>query len=380
MSLGSNHAAPPRPGHRRTRTPAGTPRRRRDARLSCGARSGQHVGADWQRPRRLHPAPVADVVVTATSPALQGEQVVVTDASGLYRVPQLPPGTYTLRFEKETYRPYTRTGIEVDRGPHAATQRRAAAGVAGSETVTVVGTPPVVDVGSSHRGTTINNDFVRNLAVARPNGLGGANRSFDSLASTAPMAANDLYGVSISGSSEPGEPVPDRRDLGERPGLRGQRLTPHGGVHRRGERHHWRVHARVRTDQRRRDQRHHQVRGQRVPRLDLRHLHARRAHRGAGTADRRRRHAEHPEHPRSRLHLGHRCNPGRLHHQGQALVLRRRAVRQAALLLPPGVPEGPGRQQRQLHHRSGDRPAALRPDRSATRDFARRRAGTTSGS
>src|SRR5678815_6011830 len=58
-------------------------------------------------------APVPDVVVTATSPSLQGEQVVVTDGSGLYRVPQLPSGTYTLRFEKETYRPYTRTGIDV---------------------------------------------------------------------------------------------------------------------------------------------------------------------------------------------------------------------------------------------------------------------------
>ena len=58
-------------------------------------------------------APVADVVVTATSPSLQGEQVVVTDATGAYRVPQLPPGTYTLRFEKETFRPFSRTGIEV---------------------------------------------------------------------------------------------------------------------------------------------------------------------------------------------------------------------------------------------------------------------------
>ena len=42
--------------------------------------------------------PVADVVVTATSPTLQGEQVVVTDSTGLYRVPQLPPGTYTTMF------------------------------------------------------------------------------------------------------------------------------------------------------------------------------------------------------------------------------------------------------------------------------------------
>ena len=54
-------------------------------------------------------APIADVVVTATAPTLQGEQVVVTDATGTYRVPQLPPGVYTLRFEKETYRPFSRS-------------------------------------------------------------------------------------------------------------------------------------------------------------------------------------------------------------------------------------------------------------------------------
>src|SRR5262245_64691771 len=54
--------------------------------------------------------PVADVVVTATSPSMQGEQVVVTDGSGLYRIPQLPPGSYSLRFEKETYRPFSRAG------------------------------------------------------------------------------------------------------------------------------------------------------------------------------------------------------------------------------------------------------------------------------
>ena len=148
-------------------------------------------------------APVADVVVTATSPSLQGEQVVVTDASGLYRVPQLPPGTYTLRFEKETYRPYSRSGIEVAADRTLRLNVELLPDVAGVETVTVVGTPPVVDVGSSTVGTTVNSDFVRNFAVSRPNGLGGANRSFDSLAATAPNAANDLYGVAISGSQSP---------------------------------------------------------------------------------------------------------------------------------------------------------------------------------
>ena len=44
--------------------------------------------------------PLADAVVTVTSPALQGEQIVVTDASGAYRIPNLPPGDYTLRVDR----------------------------------------------------------------------------------------------------------------------------------------------------------------------------------------------------------------------------------------------------------------------------------------
>ena len=148
-------------------------------------------------------APVADVVVTATSPALQGEQVVVTDSTGLYRVPQLPPGTYTLRFEKETYRPFTRSGIDVAADRTLRLNVELLPETAGSETVTVVGTPPTIDIGSSATGTTINQDFIRNLAVARPGGLSGANRSFDSLATTAPQANGDYYGVGINGATSP---------------------------------------------------------------------------------------------------------------------------------------------------------------------------------
>jgi hypothetical protein len=148
-------------------------------------------------------APVADVVVTATSPSLQGEQVVVTDATGLYRVPQLPAGTYTLRFEKEAYRPFSRTGIDVPADRTLRLNIELLPETAGAETVTVVGTPPTIDVGSSTQGTNVNHDFIRNLAVARPGGLGGANRSFDSIASTAPQANNDVYGVGISGATSP---------------------------------------------------------------------------------------------------------------------------------------------------------------------------------
>ena len=58
--------------------------------------------------------PVALVSVTATSPSLEGEQTVVTDATGLYTIPQLPPGTYTLRFLNENYRPKVKHDIPLE--------------------------------------------------------------------------------------------------------------------------------------------------------------------------------------------------------------------------------------------------------------------------
>ncbi|WP_420826672.1 carboxypeptidase-like regulatory domain-containing protein [Myxococcus eversor] len=57
--------------------------------------------------------PVPEVVITLTSPNLQGERTVVTNAQGEYRIPQLPPGVYTLRFEKEPFRPYVRTDVQL---------------------------------------------------------------------------------------------------------------------------------------------------------------------------------------------------------------------------------------------------------------------------
>jgi hypothetical protein len=148
-------------------------------------------------------APVADVVVTATSPSLQGEQVVVTDATGLYRVPQLPPGTYTLRFEKESYRPFARTGIDVAADRTLRLNVELLPETAGEQTVTVVGTPPTVDVGSSAVGTTISSDFVRNVPISRPGLFGNANRSFETLAAAAPQVTQDVYGLAVNGGTSP---------------------------------------------------------------------------------------------------------------------------------------------------------------------------------
>src|SRR5437762_3495465 len=55
--------------------------------------------------------PLAEVVVTATSSAQQGQQVVVTDAAGFYRIPNLPPGLYVLTLDRDQYAPLPREDI-----------------------------------------------------------------------------------------------------------------------------------------------------------------------------------------------------------------------------------------------------------------------------
>jgi len=156
---------------------------------------GQVVSADGK-------TPITDVVVTATSPNLQGEQVVVTDAQGQYRIPQLPPGVYTLRFDKESFKPFSRPEIQLrlDRTIRVNVELLPEAF---QTTIDVVARPPTIDVGSTSQGVNVDQDFIKRIAVNRPGGKGGAARSFDSLAELAPGAQNDAYGVSINGTTSP---------------------------------------------------------------------------------------------------------------------------------------------------------------------------------
>ena len=148
-------------------------------------------------------APAADVVVTATSPALQGEQLVVTDGTGQYRIPNLPPGDYTLRFEKDAFKPYARGGIAVRAATTIRVNVELLPEALKAEEIVVVGRAPTVDVGSSSVGQSITQDFTRRIAVSPPTGKGAATRSFESLAATAPGAQADEYGTSIAGTSSP---------------------------------------------------------------------------------------------------------------------------------------------------------------------------------
>jgi len=119
--------------------------------------------------------PIADAVVTVTSPSLQGEELAVTDETGAYRIPGLPPGTYVLRIEKENFRPYAHTAIEL----HVDTTIRLNASVLPdvlqAKEVVVVPRTPSVDVGSSATGMNITSDFTTRIPLSsRREGVRGA--------------------------------------------------------------------------------------------------------------------------------------------------------------------------------------------------------------
>jgi len=147
--------------------------------------------------------PQEGAIVTVTSPALQVEQIAATDSSGFYRIPNLPAGTYLLRVDKEGFLPHERASIalrgdvtfqlNVDLITEASQQER----------VVIIERPPAIDLGSSSTTTTISEDMVRRVPIARPGGKGAGVRSFESMAEAAPAAKADLYGTSIAGTSSP---------------------------------------------------------------------------------------------------------------------------------------------------------------------------------
>jgi hypothetical protein len=143
---------------------------------------------------------MGDVVVEVSGAT--GEQVVVTDASGGYRVPNLAPGPYTVRVSNEGYKP---SGTSVTLNANATIRVNVSmtpTTMTAAETV-VVGKAPTVDVGSAQTGLVLTKEFTNRIAVARPTAKGGAARSFESIAEIAPGAKADDYGVSINGTTSP---------------------------------------------------------------------------------------------------------------------------------------------------------------------------------
>src|SRR5437870_9981987 len=86
------------------------------------------------------------VQVDASSPVLiEQTRSVVTDSQGLYRIVDLRPGTYKVTFTLQGFSTFERSGIELPTSFTATVNAEMKLGSI-SETITVSGEAPVVDV------------------------------------------------------------------------------------------------------------------------------------------------------------------------------------------------------------------------------------------
>src|SRR5215468_12506206 len=104
--------------------------------------------------------PGVDVEATGTS--LLAPRTVQTDSSGIYRIVELPPGTYNLTFSLSGFTRVVREGIQLQ-GTMVATIPADMKVGAVAETITVTGETPVVDTQSVKQERTLTGATIENL-------------------------------------------------------------------------------------------------------------------------------------------------------------------------------------------------------------------------
>ncbi|MFC2158131.1 carboxypeptidase regulatory-like domain-containing protein [Acidobacteriota bacterium] len=149
---------------------------------------------------------IPGVQVTATSPQ-NGTQTTVTSATGNYRLTNLPPGEYKLKFELEGFATVEKDNVQVRIGKDENIQVQMEIHL--EETITITGKIGVIDV----RKSTADVSFIFPYSVKPPlydKGPGIGNYSIDDLSLTTIPAARNPWTVL---SALPGVMV-DRVDVG----------------------------------------------------------------------------------------------------------------------------------------------------------------------
>lgn len=111
-------------------------------------------------------AAIPGVMVTLEGPSLIQPRTTVSTETGAYRFPEVPIGTYTVRFELAGFQRYIREGIVIETGFSAQVDATLAIS-AQQETVTVSGVSPVIDTKSTTLGTNFNRESLDSVPSAR---------------------------------------------------------------------------------------------------------------------------------------------------------------------------------------------------------------------
>lgn len=108
------------------------------------------------------------VTVTVTGLNTGAERTVVTNDTGLYRVPLLPLGVYRVTIELQGFKKYDRTGVQLSAGQTAVIDATLEVGDL-SETISVTADAPVVDTSRVDAGRNLGENEVKNLPLVSRN-------------------------------------------------------------------------------------------------------------------------------------------------------------------------------------------------------------------
>jgi hypothetical protein len=109
-------------------------------------------------------APLPGVTVEAKSVSLQGTRTTVSDPEGLYRLPLLPPGDYSVTFTLQGFATKQKK-VSVGLGKEAAIDASLTPAVSGE--ITVSADAPVIDTSSGALGTNLTERSIENLPTGR---------------------------------------------------------------------------------------------------------------------------------------------------------------------------------------------------------------------
>src|SRR5262245_38399934 len=132
----------------------------------AGSAWSQNFGVLTGRIEDTSAARIPGVTVTVTSPAIQSARDTVTDESGNYRMANLPPGTYTVKYELPGFKALVREGIIVSAGGTVTINPQLEVATV-AETVTVTGESPVVDLEQAKIGVNFSSAVKDNVVNAR---------------------------------------------------------------------------------------------------------------------------------------------------------------------------------------------------------------------
>src|SRR5688572_13707960 len=129
----------------------------------CGDASAQVLGTITGTARDASGGVLPGVTVEVSSPALiEKVRTAVTDGSGLYRIVNLPPGTYTVVFTLTGFNTSRREGVNVSPNFTATIDGDMRLGTL-QETVTVTGESPVVDIQSAAQTRAVTDQQFKEL-------------------------------------------------------------------------------------------------------------------------------------------------------------------------------------------------------------------------